>query len=202
MDAIDKAATKFGMPMGPIALTDMVGLETAVLCRQGAGRRPIPTGRRPRRSWTRWSRPGRPARSPVLGSGVSEGKTVEAAARPGGRGDPRQAPDRRPNAMDEEEITDRLFLPMLLEATRVLEEGIVREPADVDMGLILGIGFPPFRGGILRWCDTEGAAAIVERLAKYAPLGKRSSRPRCSLGWPQTGETFYPRPKLRGGDRP
>src|SRR3954447_12960055 len=71
------------------------------------------------------------------------------------------------------EITDRLFLPMLLEATRALEEGIVREPGDVDMGLILGIGFPPFRGGILRWGDTEGAAAIVDRLAKYASLGKR-----------------------------
>ena len=64
----------------------------------------------------------------------------------------------------EAEITDRLFLPMLLEATRVLEEGIVREPADVDMGLILGIGFPPFRGGILRWADTEGAGKILERL--------------------------------------
>ena len=55
-----------------------------------------------------------------------------------------------------EEITDRLFLPMLTEASRVLMEGIVREPADVDMGLILGIGFPPFRGGILRWADARG----------------------------------------------
>src|SRR5262249_44504769 len=73
-------------------------------------------------------------------------------------------------AFDQNEITDRLFLPMLLESTRVLEEGIVREPADVDMGLILGIGFPPFRGGILRWCDTEGAGAILDRLARYAPL--------------------------------
>ena len=55
-----------------------------------------------------------------------------------------------------EEITDRLFLPMLTEASRVLTEGIVREPADVDMGLILGIGFPPFRGGMLRWADSAG----------------------------------------------
>ena len=45
---------------------------------------------------------------------------------------------------------------MLTEASRVLTEGIVREPADVDMGLILGIGFPAFRGGLLRWADTEG----------------------------------------------
>ena len=72
-----------------------------------------------------------------------------------------------------DEITDRLFLPMLLEATRVLEEGIVREPADVDMGLILGIGFPPFRGGILRWADSVGAAEILRSWRQYRSLGKR-----------------------------
>ena len=64
-------------------------------------------------------------------------------------------------SMDEAEISDRLFLPMLLEATRVLEEGIVREPADVDMGLILGIGFPPFKGGHLP-------------VVRYARRGRRS----------------------------
>ncbi len=99
-------------------------------------------------------------------------------------------------AMDEAEITDRLFLPMLLEATRVLEEGIVREPGDVDMGLILGIGFPPFRGGILRWADTIGAAAIVEKLAKYAPLGKRYEPTESLLKLAKDGGTFYPLPKL------
>ncbi len=62
---------------------------------------------------------------------------------------------------------------MLLEATRVLEEGIVREPGDVDMGLILGIGFPPFRGGILRWCDTIGAAGHRREAGEVRPLGKR-----------------------------
>jgi 3-hydroxyacyl-CoA dehydrogenase len=98
-------------------------------------------------------------------------------------------------AMDEAEITDRLFLPMLLEATRVLEEGIVREPGDVDMGLILGIGFPPFKGGILRWADTVGAAAIVEKLAKYAPLGKRYEPTESLLKLAGDGRTFYPRPK-------
>src|SRR5205807_6027247 len=55
-----------------------------------------------------------------------------------------------------EEITDRLFLPMVVEASRVLMEGIVRDPGDVDMGLILGIGFPAFPGGLLRWADALG----------------------------------------------
>jgi 3-hydroxyacyl-CoA dehydrogenase len=70
-------------------------------------------------------------------------------------------------------MTDRLFLPMLTEASRVLTEGIVREPADVDMGLILGIGFPTFRGGLLRWADGMGLPAVQDRLAKYANLGPR-----------------------------
>ena len=98
--------------------------------------------------------------------------------------------------MDEAEITDRLFFPMLLEATRVLEEGIVREPGDVDMGLILGIGFPPFRGGILRWCDTVGAGNIVERLSQFASLGKRYEPTESLLKLAKSGETFYPRPKM------
>jgi 3-hydroxyacyl-CoA dehydrogenase len=75
--------------------------------------------------------------------------------------------------MTPEEIQERLFLPMLTEATRVLEEGIVKTPGEVDMGLILGIGFPPFRGGILHWADTVGGEAILKKLEKYAALGKR-----------------------------
>src|SRR5262249_59777785 len=73
---------------------------------------------------------------------------------------------KQPRTISQEEITDRLFLPMLTEASRVLAEGIVREPGDVDMGLILGIGFPTFRGGILRWADEMGLAQVLERLKK------------------------------------
>ena len=62
---------------------------------------------------------------------------------------------------------------MLLEATRVLQDGIVSEPAHVDLGLLLGIGFPAFRGGILHWCDTEGADSSLKKLELYVDLGKR-----------------------------
>ena len=78
-----------------------------------------------------------------------------------------------PRKFTQEELTDRLFLPMLLEATRVLEDKIVRDVRDVDLGLIFGIGFPPFRGGLFFWADQLGAAKIVEKLKQYAPLGKR-----------------------------
>ena len=62
---------------------------------------------------------------------------------------------------------------MLLEANRVVAEGIVRNPSDVDMALILGIGFPTFRGGILRWAETLGPAEVARRLAAYESLGPR-----------------------------
>ena len=188
---------KFGMPMGPIALTDLVGLDTAVLCRQGGRRGLSRPGGDARRSWTRCSRPAAAARSRASGSATSTAS--------GGKPEPNPAVaaiiakhrtgDDVP--MDEDEITDRLFLPMLLEATRVLEEGIVREPGDVDMGLILGIGFPPFRGGILRWCDTIGRRGDRREAARSTPRwASGSSRPRALLKLAKTGETFYPRPKL------
>ena len=75
--------------------------------------------------------------------------------------------------ISEEEMIDRLFLPMMMEATRCLEDGIARDPADVDMGLILGIGFPTFRGGLLRWADTLGLPRVLEMLKKYEHLGTR-----------------------------
>ena len=74
---------------------------------------------------------------------------------------------------------------MLLEATRVLEEKIVRDVRDVDLGLIFGLGFPPFKGGLLFWADTLGAAKIVEMLKPLEPLGER----------------FQPTPLLAGNGR-
>ena len=62
---------------------------------------------------------------------------------------------------------------MLLEATRVLDEQIVEDARDVDLGLILGIGFPPFRGGLLFWADSMGAEVILDRLEGYQALGSR-----------------------------
>ncbi len=193
MEAIDKAAVKFGMPMGPITLTDLVGLATAVYAGKVVGA----------------AYPDRAVGSPILVEMLQAGGGGKSALRfynakgKGGKPEPNPAVaaiiakhQTGTKAMDEAEITDRLFLPMLLEATRVLEEGIVREPGDVDMGLILGIGFPPFRGGILRWADTIGAAAIVEKLAKYAPLGKRYEPTESLLKLAKDGGTFYPRPKL------
>jgi 3-hydroxyacyl-CoA dehydrogenase/enoyl-CoA hydratase/3-hydroxybutyryl-CoA epimerase/3-hydroxyacyl-CoA dehydrogenase/enoyl-CoA hydratase/3-hydroxybutyryl-CoA epimerase/enoyl-CoA isomerase len=99
---------------------------------------------------------------------------------------------KQPRQIAQEEITDRLFLPMLTEASRVLAEGIVREPGDVDMGLILGIGFPTFRGGILRWADEMGLPKVLERLKKYEALGPRFQPTEPMLQLAAAGKGFYP----------
>jgi 3-hydroxyacyl-CoA dehydrogenase/enoyl-CoA hydratase/3-hydroxybutyryl-CoA epimerase/3-hydroxyacyl-CoA dehydrogenase/enoyl-CoA hydratase/3-hydroxybutyryl-CoA epimerase/enoyl-CoA isomerase len=192
MDAIDKAATDFGMPMGPVALQDAVGLDVSF----GAGR---VLGK---------AYPDRAVQSRIIGELVKAGrlgkKTGAGFRKYGGKGKAENDPtveamlktDKPAPSYNKEELIDRLFLPMLLEATRVLDEKIVREPADVDMGLILGIGFPPFRGGILRWADTVGAREILKRLEKYQLLGKRFEPTSLLKKNAETGATFYPMPKL------
>jgi 3-hydroxyacyl-CoA dehydrogenase/enoyl-CoA hydratase/3-hydroxybutyryl-CoA epimerase/enoyl-CoA isomerase len=196
VEAIDRAATKFGMPMGPMILTDLVGLDTAVYAGKVVSK----------------AYPDRTVTSPILEEMLKASPGDKKSLMKFWLSDKKAKPQPNPaalaiiakyrtgdRAIESDEVTDRLFLPMLLEATRVLEEGIVREPGDVDMGLILGIGFPPFRGGILRWCDSLGAAAVVDKLAKYAHLGKRFEPTESLLKLAKTGETFYPRPKLVKG---
>ena len=168
--ALDKAATDFGMPMGPVTLSDVVGLDTCLYA-----------GRVVNRAFADRAKDNRtlPALVQAGRLGQKSGAGFYSYAKgPRGSDDPALASileqvrtDRR--TIGPEELTDRLFLPMLVEASRVLAEGIVRDPADVDMGLILGIGFPTFRGGLLRWADTEGHQKILARLAKYQSLGPR-----------------------------
>ncbi len=187
---LDKAATAFGMPMGPITLQDLVGLDTSLY----AGR-VIDAAFADRAVRTR-----------ILDDLVAAGRLGQKSgagfyshARGKGSDDPALAgflakvrrPGGNPNP-SVEEIQDRLFLPMLTEATRVLQEGIVREPSDVDMGLILGIGFPPFRGGILRWADTLGIAGVMEKLKKYEGLGPRFQPTYLLKKLAADGRGFYP----------
>jgi 3-hydroxyacyl-CoA dehydrogenase / enoyl-CoA hydratase / 3-hydroxybutyryl-CoA epimerase / enoyl-CoA isomerase len=187
--AVDRAATAFGMPMGPITLNDLVGLDTSLY----AGRvintaftdRAVTTrildelvaagrlGQKSGAGFYSYAKGSRGADDPAL-------EAILARCRTGRR------------EVSKEEITDRLFLPMLTEASRVLTEGIVREPGDVDMGLILGIGFPTFRGGLLRWADEVGLGNILERLKKYEPLGPRFRPTEQMRKLAAEGRGFYP----------
>ncbi|MBI5757849.1 MAG: enoyl-CoA hydratase/isomerase family protein [Planctomycetales bacterium] len=169
--AIDGAAKSFGMPMGPITLYDVVGLDTALF----AGRVMVEAF------------PDRFLSPPLLDAMVQAGRLGQKS-RAGffvyrdksDRGDPDPAFDALlaqhrgpPQKIDPETAALRLFLPMLLEATRVLAEKKVRDPRDVDLGLIFGIGFPAFKGGLLFWADTVGTPKIVEMLKPFESLGER-----------------------------
>ena len=70
--------------------------------------------------------------------------------------------------MDETTIQMRVVIPMINEAANILEEKIVADAATVDLGLIFGIGFPPFRGGLLRYADYEGLDRIKGATQKFA----------------------------------
>jgi 3-hydroxyacyl-CoA dehydrogenase/enoyl-CoA hydratase/3-hydroxybutyryl-CoA epimerase/3-hydroxyacyl-CoA dehydrogenase/enoyl-CoA hydratase/3-hydroxybutyryl-CoA epimerase/enoyl-CoA isomerase len=187
--AIDKAATAFGMPMGPVTLNDLVGLDTSLY----AGR-VINTAFTDRAKTTR-----------VLDELVKAGRLGQKTGAgfysyaKGSRGvdDPflsalLQRLGARPREFSQEELQERLFLPMVTEASRVLTEGIVRDPGDVDMGLILGIGFPAFRGGLLRWADSLGLPAVLERLRKYEALGPRFAPTEQMKKLAAEGKGFYP----------
>jgi 3-hydroxyacyl-CoA dehydrogenase / enoyl-CoA hydratase / 3-hydroxybutyryl-CoA epimerase / enoyl-CoA isomerase len=192
-DQIDEVAVRFGMPMGPIAVLDLVGLDTVL-----AISRVMAEGY-----------PDRAESSPLIADMVREGrlgKKVGTGFRLHGVKGPRPVADATlekfldrhrldKETPDQEVSVDRLFLPMLLEAVRVLDEEIVRNPADVDIGVILGIGFPAFRGGILHWCDSEGAGSILDRLARYESLGPWFRPSATFLRMARTGETFFSRGK-------
>ncbi len=174
MDAVDKAAKIFGMPMGPIELFDMVGLDTAVyagkvLCDAfpdrfsgskivhalvAAGRLGCKNGLG---FFSYQNKKKRKEPDPSVEALIASHRTGTKGATPPAK----------------EAITNRLFLPMLTEATRVLQEKLVRNPRDVDLGLIFGIGFPPFRGGLLFWADSLGAGKILEMLKPFEHLGTR-----------------------------
>jgi 3-hydroxyacyl-CoA dehydrogenase/enoyl-CoA hydratase/carnithine racemase len=176
MQAIEKAAKTFGMPMGPFTLYDVVGLDVAV----HAGRtmaeafpdrvvlatlvqQLVDRGRLGQKAGKGFFDYGPPkGGKPPRGTNSDEVAKLVDSCRTGG-----------PQKFSSAQITDRLFLPMLVEATRVLEDGIVPDVRDVDLGLILGIGFPPFHGGLFFWADSIGAGKIVEKLKQYESLGKR-----------------------------
>jgi 3-hydroxyacyl-CoA dehydrogenase len=173
-ERIDRVARSFGMPLGPIELYDMVGLDTAfyagLVLSAAFGDRieaspVIPAlvkagklGRKTGAGFYRYSGAGQ--RERVVGVDETAVEVIARYAHPR-----RESNDRT--------IVDRLFLPMLLEALRVLDEGIVRDPADIDLAVIHALGFPAFRGGLLAWADSLGAAEVLRRLEPLADLGPR-----------------------------
>ncbi len=85
------------------------------------------------------------------------------------------------------------MIPMLLESSRCLEDRIVESPVEVDIALLYGLGFPPFRGGIFRWADSVGSASLLAATEKYAPLGKLYEPTMQLKDLARKGQTFHAR---------
>ena len=158
---IDKAMLDFGMPMGPIELFDEVGIDVAYKVAKILQN----------------TMSDRMAESDILE------KMVEAKrlGKKNGVGfyryeDKKKVDDptvssfikiKNRTVLSGEELTQRMIYPMVNEAARCLDEGIALRPRDVDMGMIFGTGFAPFRGGLLKYADKEGIEKIVKQLGEF-----------------------------------
>ena len=92
----------------------------------------------------------------------------------------------------EEEIIARMMIPMVNEVVRCLEEGIIATPAEADMALVYGLGFPPFHGGAFRWLDTLGSAKYLDMAQQYQHLGPLYEVPEGLRNKARHNEPYYP----------
>jgi 3-hydroxyacyl-CoA dehydrogenase/enoyl-CoA hydratase/3-hydroxybutyryl-CoA epimerase/enoyl-CoA isomerase len=191
--AVDKAMEKFGWPMGPAYLMDVVGMDTAVHA-AGVMAEGFPDRMKPDFKST----------TQVLVEhkryGQKSGKGYYSYA-PDKKGRPKKSPDPETAELIKdvvaarkdfapEEIVARCMVPMVNEVARCLEEKIVASPQEADMALIYGIGFPPFRGGACRYVDQTGAANFVALADKYAALGKQYEPPKLLRDMATSGKKF------------
>ena len=168
VERIDKIMTDFGMPMGPMRLADEVGIDVAAkvakILHNAFGMRAqaspvseviVKSGR--------------------LGKKNGKGFYLYENGKPMGVDDsvPNLVSNRtsKSAALSDGELVQRMLYPMINEAALALAEGVVKTPGEVDLGMIMGTGFPPFRGGLLRYADGESPKKIVEVLSKFSATG-------------------------------
>jgi 3-hydroxyacyl-CoA dehydrogenase/enoyl-CoA hydratase/3-hydroxybutyryl-CoA epimerase len=178
IEAIDGAMIGFGMPMGPLALLDQVGLDTAkhvgdvltaALGKRAEGNAALlntlinagKLGTKNGRGFYRY-RGGK--------RGTPDGETYRLIGSP------------TPRDLPPETLQERMVLAMINEAAFCLEEGVVKEPRDVDIAMVMGTGFPPFRGGLLRYADSVGIPIVADRLSRLAEAQGEQFRPADLLG--------------------
>jgi 3-hydroxyacyl-CoA dehydrogenase/enoyl-CoA hydratase/3-hydroxybutyryl-CoA epimerase len=188
IEQIDRALVQFGLPMGPLRLLDEIGLDVA---RHAAGVMFEAFGERLR-----------PATAlQALGSSNRLGKK-------NGRGFYRYQNGKEESAdqgiyaelgltstqreLPDDLIVERSVYLMINEAARILADGIVAGPGEVDLGMIMGTGFPPFRGGLLRYADSIGLTVIGQRLEQFSrALGSRFEPAALLSEYAEAGRGFY-----------
>ncbi|MCB9913613.1 MAG: enoyl-CoA hydratase/isomerase family protein [Planctomycetes bacterium] len=167
-ERLERAALDFGMPMGPLRLLDEVGLDiashAAESLRAAYGERMTPCT----------------VIQPLLDAGhlgkkSGDGFYVHLSFAPRAR--PKLSSDlarlapptsKHEEFLSDEQIVDRMVLAMFGEAVRCLDEDVVSGPHELDLATVFGMGFPPFRGGLLRWADTLGAQELLKRFEHCA----------------------------------
>ncbi len=192
--AVDKVMQKFGWPMGPAYLMDVVGMDTAVhaaaVMAEGFPDRMKPDYESTTQVLVENDR---------LGQKNGKGYYVYEMDK---KGRPKKVVD--PTTYDlisgvvagrrefeAEEIVARCMIPMVTEIARCLEEGIVATPYEADMALLYGIGFPPFRGGACRYMDQTGIDKVVALCDKYQSLGKAYEAPKLLRDMAASGKKFF-----------
>lgn len=195
--AIDRAMVDWGFPVGPLTLFDEIGIDVAA--HVAGDLRPLFCARGAKLS----DAPGRLLDAGYKGRKNKQGfyryDSAKTSKLPWTKKKPK-APDERVygffsgerREIDPETIRLRLALAMINEAVWCLQEEILHSPVDGDLGAILGIGFPPFRGGPFRYLDAIGAAKAVELLEGYAArFGGQFNPAPLLLDYARQGRTFY-----------
>jgi 3-hydroxyacyl-CoA dehydrogenase len=165
-EAIDRTAVEFGFPMGPFVLIDMAGIDILVDA-QRILQRAFPRHGPLSQIAAKLVQSGALGQKTNAGVYRYEPGDIQPHARPATDrivADVRRAGGRAPREVTPDEITDRLMLRMVNEAFYTVEEGIVQRDSDVDIALVLGTGFPNYRGGVLRYASDLGLARVLSRL--------------------------------------
>ncbi|WP_428944415.1 fatty acid oxidation complex subunit alpha FadB [Pantoea sp. FN060301] len=193
---IDKVMEKqFGWPMGPAWLLDVVGIDTAHHA-QSVMAEGFPSrmskdyrdaidvlfeskrfGQKNQAGFYRWETDSKGKQKKVVEPAVDE--LLQSVCQTS-------------RVFSDEEILLRMMIPMINEVVRCLEEGIIATPAEADMALVYGLGFPPFHGGVFRYLDTTGNAHFVSQAEQYRELGALYLPPAGLLDKAGRDESWYP----------
>jgi 3-hydroxyacyl-CoA dehydrogenase/enoyl-CoA hydratase/3-hydroxybutyryl-CoA epimerase len=187
IEEIDRAMTDWGMPMGPMALADEVGLDVAAKVAHILGdafgdRLPLP-------AWL-----DRLSESSALGAKTGAGFYLYEKGK-------RKEPDPEvydrlgltpaTEATEPSKLVERMVLPMVNEAGRCLEEKVVGSAGKLDLAMIMGTGFPPFRGGLCRWADQQGLGELVRIMTDLTGEVGERFEPSSALTNATKGGGFY-----------
>lgn len=192
---IDKVMEQFGMPMGPAYLLDVVGMDTAVhasdVMADAYPDRMKPDFKGAIATMFEQNRLGQKNDVGFYAYVLDKkGKKVKTF-------DPKadeliaKVAGKQKTEFDSNEITERLMLAFCNETVRCLEDNIVASASEADMAMLMGVGFPAFRGGPCRYIDQMGVKNFVALCDKYAHLGKAYEAPQMLRQMAENGKSFY-----------